>query len=340
MTPNIHAHYTDHGVLQFCPVKLEDGCEINPGSTLMPLTRYGKHCRLRPFAVTVKGQHCEERTEYNGNPCKAVKSLSEKVAVLFGGQGAQYPGMLENLINNRSARELLEIASETLSMNIKEICSPSSDAKAMQDTRITQIIVFVADLMAAEVMRQKVAVDFNKVVACAGFSLGEMSALCFSGAISFNDSLRLVKTRADAMAEVSGGAMCNIKGLSRKNTEALCSRFCCQIANVICCDRVDGDCSNNVYVLAGTTERIDFFVNHICNDVEAGNGVTARKLRTSGAFHSTMMKKAQAKFRRVLATIKITFPENYLVYSNVTGLPYRSEAEIRKLLPLQLISPV
>jgi len=56
-------------------------------------------------------------------------------------------------------------------MNIREICSPSSDAKAMQDTkRIAQIIVFVADLMAAEVMRRKVAVDFNKVVAHAGFS--------------------------------------------------------------------------------------------------------------------------------------------------------------------------
>ena len=306
----------------------------------MPLTMYGKHCRLRPFAVTVKGQHCEESTEYNGNPCKAVKSSSEKVALLFGGQGAQYPGMLENLINNRSARELLEIASETLCMNIKEICSPSSETRAMQDTRIAQIIVFVADLMAAEVMRQKVAVDFNKVVACAGFSLGEISALCFSGAISFKDSLRLVKTRADAMAECSGGAMCNIRGLSRKKTEALCSLFSCQIANVLCCDREDGDYSNNVYVLAGTTRAIDAFVNYISNDVEVGNGVTARILRTSGAFHSMMMKTAQAKLRRVLATIKITFPENYLVYSNVTGLPYRSEAEIRKLLPMQIIRPV
>ena len=90
MTPNIHAHYTDHGQLQFCSVILEDNVEINFGATIMPLTQYLKGCRLRPHAVTVKGQICEEENEYFGNPCKADMSrkMLEYGALLFPGQGS------------------------------------------------------------------------------------------------------------------------------------------------------------------------------------------------------------------------------------------------------------
>lgn len=90
MTPNIHAHYTDHGQLQFCSVILEDRVEINFGSTIMPLTQYQKGSRLRPYAVTVKGQICEEGNEYFGNPCKADMSVKmfEYAALLFPGQGS------------------------------------------------------------------------------------------------------------------------------------------------------------------------------------------------------------------------------------------------------------
>jgi len=99
MTPNIHAHFSTHGMLQFCPVKLEDGVEINPGATIMPLTQYGKGCRLRPFAVTVKGQVYNADTEYIGNPCKIIRAQATKrVAILFPGQGSQYPGMYSSCL--------------------------------------------------------------------------------------------------------------------------------------------------------------------------------------------------------------------------------------------------
>ena len=90
MTPNIHAHYTDHGQLQFCSVILEDNVEINFGATIMPLTQYQTGCRLRPHAVTVKGQICESGHEYFGNPCKADMSTNmlEFTALLFPGQGS------------------------------------------------------------------------------------------------------------------------------------------------------------------------------------------------------------------------------------------------------------
>ncbi len=88
LTPNIHAHYTDHGQLQFCPIVLEEKVEINFGATIMPLTQYRQGCCLRPHAVTVKGQLCEEGKEYFGNPCKPAQLSQECGVVLFPGQGS------------------------------------------------------------------------------------------------------------------------------------------------------------------------------------------------------------------------------------------------------------
>jgi len=343
MTPNIHGHYTDHGVLQFCPVKLENGCEINPGVTIMPLTSYGKKCCLRPFAVTVKGQHCKAGTEYIGNPCKALKSSSQKVAILFGGQGSQYPGMLDHLVNCAQAVELLEKAQTILGMDIRELSSIDSDPETIKDTSIAQPIVTVANLMAVELMRQKAAVDFSKVVACAGFSLGELSALCFAGAISFEDTLKLVKIRADAMAACESGAMCNLRGFSRAEVHHLCGRFGCSIANIICDhDTEEGNdtvLANNVYCVAGLTHNIDKLVEFMNIDEERGS-TSAKRLRVSAAFHSLYMEDAKVKVKAALNLIDIRLPVNYLVYSNVTGRPYRSVQEIRKLLPLQITNPV
>mmetsp|Transcript_23153 Transcript_23153/g.64167 ORF Transcript_23153/g.64167 Transcript_23153/m.64167 type:complete len:2474 (+) Transcript_23153:109-7530(+) len=339
MTPNIHAHFTDHGVLQFCPVKLEDKCEINPGATLMPLTKYHKNSRLRPFAVTVKGQHCQENTEYNGNPCKAVRMQTEKAAILFPGLGTQYPGMLEKYLENNDASDLLQRASRLLSMDIRAICAPGCDPKALQDTRISQIVVFVANMMATEVMKRKVPLDFDKIRVCAGFSLGELSALCFAGVMSFDDALRLVKIHADAMATCSSnGAMCNVRGMSRKELNLLAAKYGCQIANVIC-DKPEGDHKQNVYVLAGTVPQIEALINFVNKDVE-DCVVSAKRLRVTGGFHSVLMKKAQTKIRTALKTMDISLPQDYLVYSNVTGMPYTSAEEIRKLLPCQIVSPV
>ena len=332
-------------MLQFCPVKLESGCEINPGATIMPLTTYGQQCRLRPFAVTVKGQHCKENVEYIGNPCKAIKSSSQRVAILFGGQGSQYPGMLDNYHDCAQAVEVLEKAESILGIDIRALCSITSDAKKIESTDIAQPIVTVANLMAAEVMRQKFAVDLSKCTCCAGFSLGELSALCFAGAISFEDTLRLVKIRANAMASCRGGSMCNVKGFPRKEVEEISQRFSCSIANIICDhDETENDIEipNNVYVCAGPSQNINKLVEFINTSKidEEKTGMGAKKLRVSAAFHTPHMMDARNKLEAALKGIEIKLPENYLVYSNVTGLPYASTNEIRKLLPVQMISSV
>lgn len=341
MTPNIHAHYTDHGMLQFCPVKLEDGVEINAGATIMPLTKYGQNCRLRPFAVTVKGQECSKNTEYIGNPCKAVKmQQSSKAAILFPGQGAQYPGMLANFTDQGSVN-LIKKASAILGLDLIEMSSASSDFSIIDDTVMAQPLVLIGSLVAAERMKLSHPVTFSKIIACAGLSLGELTALCFAGALSFEDCVRLVKVRANAMAKCNGGAMCNVKGLERKQVELLCSQYGLTISNILC-DHKDPDLvHHNVFVCSGNAVSVDKLVAKINLDAdsESGRG-RSKRIRVSAAFHSKAMKPAQDALQKALKEMHITFPERFLVYSNVTGNPYRSAKEIRTLLVKQLVSPV
>lgn len=345
MTPNIHAHYTDHGKLQFCPVKLDDGVEINPGATIMPLTQYEKNSCLRPFAVTVKGQICSKNITYFGNPCKAVKmKRTERVAVLFPGQGSQYAGMLDTALEHESVRSIVNSASKILGFDVADACSPEADAKEIQNTSLAQPLVFVAGLAAAEVMRIRHPVSSSKIRACAGFSLGELTALTFAGAIALEDALHLVKIRANAMNACNGGAMCNIRGLTLEGTRAACTQYGCEIANIICSTTVPDRIGDNTFVCAGTLEAIDRLINNVNGsyDPERGgnNGPIAKKLRVSGAFHTKQMAPAQISLKRALRDIAITLPRNVLIYSNVTGQPYTSASDIRRLLVRQMVSPV
>jgi (acyl-carrier-protein) S-malonyltransferase len=252
--------------------------------------------------------------------------------------------MLDHFHECGRAMDLLHKAEDILKINIKQLCSIDTDPNLIQKTELAQPIVAVADLMAAELMREKYTLDFSKVIACSGFSLGELSALCFAGAISFEDTLHLVKLRAEAMADC-GGAMCNVKGLSYKETQRLCKRFSCSIANVICDHASAGDqndvSKSNVYVCSGLTTSINKLVEHLNKHTdEELEQVRSKKLRVSGAFHSHHMKTAARKFEDALKSINIKLPGNCLVYSNVTGRPYSSVDEIRRLLPYQITQPV
>ena len=353
MTPNIHAHYTDHGMLQFCPVKLEDGVEINPGATIMPLTRYGKNSRLRPFAVTVKGQVCSDNTSYIGNPCRAIKRQDESArrgAILFPGQGSQYPGMLSKFQDDKASSDLIDKASKILGWDLIEMSSglesSNNDSSSMiENTTIAQPLVLIGSLVAAERMRRIHPVNFSKVIACAGLSLGELTALCFAGAIRFEDCVHLVKIRANAMSKCNGGAMCNVQGLHRKDVEVLCRKFGLVISNVLC-DHDKNEqhlIKDNVFICAGTAIAVDRLVADINLNFDCENGTTtprSKRLKVSAAFHSKAMKPAQKALERALKDITIQFPERYLVYSNVKGSPYCSVEEIRILLVKKLVKPV
>lgn len=330
MTPNIHAHYTDHGQLQFCSIIIEDNVEINFGATIMPLTQYQESCCLRPHAVTVKGQICEKGREYFGNPCKAGIAFSslEHAALLFPGQGSQYHNMMDKLKHLPYVQELLSSAEDVFGWDLLE-------EEDIFNTKYAQPLVFVAGLAHAEWMKQKHPTIFARVKAVAGFSLGEITALCFSGAITLGDAMRLVKLRAEAMAGCNGGAMCNVRGLSFRETKLLCRKSGCTIANIICNHEDEEKLQYNIFVCAGTAKEIASLVT-----VVKSEGGKAKQLRVSGAFHTKHMKAAQRGLAKVIDSIVITLPEDKLVYSNVTGRPYKSAEEIKQNLKRHITSPV
>ena len=331
MTPNIHAHYTDHGQLQFCSIILEDNVNINFGATVMPLTQYREGCCLRPHAVTIKGQICDNGQEYFGNPCKAVSSsTSESVAIMFPGQGSQYPNMLDKLKHLHSVQEILSTAEGVFGQNLLEL-----EDEDISNTAFAQPLMFVAGLAHAEMMKILHPIIFTRVKAVAGFSLGEITALCFSGAITLVDAMRLVKLRAEAMATCNGGAMCNIRGLSFRETQLVCRKTGCSIANIICNHEEEEKFQYNIFVCAGTAKEVSTLV-----DIVVSNGGKAKQLRVSGAFHSQHMVAAQRRLAKAFDNIEVVLPTDKLIYSNVTGRPYKSTKEIKHNLKRHITSPV
>lgn len=248
--------------------------------------------------------------------------------------------MLDKVNHLPSVQKILSTANEVLGYDVLGK-SGVLDARDLNDTIYAQPLMFVAGLAHAELMKEKHPTIFTKVKAVAGFSLGELTALCYAGAISLVDALELVKARAEAMARCNGGAMCNVIGLSLGVVQSICKDTGCTVANIICNHAKEGLVKYNIFVCAGAPEKITLLVNAVEKmEGHDGNKPRAKKLRVSGAFHSTAMLPAQAQLNGVLKGIHISLPTDKLIYSNVTGRPYKSASEIRQKLSQHIVKPV
>ena len=345
----------------------------------MPLTEYGEKSTVRPFSVTTKGQRIKPNTTYMGNICNTVRKPVEKVAVLFAGLGSAYCGMLKEVETYPKAQAVLQQASDILGMDIAKLCSTGADPKKLEDVHVAQVVVTVMNLVSVEIMKQREALLMSQATIVSGFSVGEFAALYFAGAISFEDTLKLVQIQCQEFAKLKEcGTLCNVRGLPRHQVERINKRFNCQIANIISdhgASKQGGLVEKNVYVCGGKADDIDDLVSHVNelgkkdtkSDLEAGKRpiISAKKLRVETANRkllsrfnepcqiiclistlllvisdTSLMKPAMARFRKTLLSTHITFPRDHVVYSNVTGRPYTSVKEIRKLLPMQMVKPV
>ena len=264
----------------------------------MPLTEYGEKSTVRPFSVTTKGQRIKPNTTYMGNICNTVrKQPFEKVAVLFAGLGSAYCGMLKEVETYPKAQAVLQQASDILGMDIAKLCSTSADPKKLEDVQIAQVVVTVMNLVSVEIMKQREALLISQATIVCGFSVGEFAALYFAGAISFEDTLKLVQIQCQEFAKLKErGTLCNVRGLPRHQVKRLSKRFKCQIANIIS-DHDDskesGLVEKNVYVCGGKATDIDDLVSHVNelgkkdtkSDLEAGKrpSISAKKLRVETA---------------------------------------------------------
>ena len=241
---------------------------------------------------------------------------------MFSGQGAQYSGMGRELYDySLAARAVFDMAESIRPGTIEQCFSGSDDELAK--TENTQPCLFCVDLAAAAALKEAgVSADM-----LAGFSLGELAALAFSGTVTYGDGFRLVCKRAELMkkaAESADAGMAAVLKLPTDVVTALCSEF----ENIY---PVNFNCPGQV-VVAGARTELEHFKTRIKE-----SGGRALPLKTGGGFHSPFMASALTGFTEALQATSIGRP-NIPIYSNVTAKPY--EGDFREFLAKQICSPV
>ncbi len=256
-----------------------------------------------------------------------------KVAFLFAGQGAQSVGMGKGIYQAYPAvKSLFDQANDLLGYDITRLCF-EGPAEELDSTAYSQPAIFLVSIASLEVLKEQFPQEHQSCEAVAGLSLGEYSALVFSGAICFEDGLRLVQKRGQAMQEASDAVpsgMVSILGLDRAQVEELCEKArgagVLQIANLLCPGNI---------VVSGTNEACE----RIAELARPAGAMKALPLAVAGAFHTPLMQPAVDKLAEALDATTIQAPR-IPVISNVDAKPHTDPAEIRGILMKQILQPV
>lgn len=248
-----------------------------------------------------------------------------KKAHVFPGQGSQYPGMAKDLYeNNASAREMLEKANEILGFRITDIMFDGT-AEDLKQTRVTQPAIFLHSVALARCIP-----DFRPDMV-AGHSLGEFSALVAAGAMDFEEGLKLVAIRAEAMqkaCENIPGTMAAILALDTEKVEEICAS--CEGVVVAANYNCDGQ-----IVISGEKKAVE----EACGKMKEAGAKRALILPVGGAFHSPLMEPARTELAEGIEKARFSTPI-CPIYQNVTAQPSTDPDEIKANLLAQLTSPV
>lgn len=259
---------------------------------------------------------------------KKVRKL--KTAFMFPGQGAQYPGMGKDIYEKyEEARNIYDKASKILGIDMKKLCFETSKEE-LSKTENTQIAIAVTSLAILEVLKK------NGIEAdvCVGLSLGEYVALIYSGILSLEDGLKLLKKRGTYMGSLVPNeefAMAAVIGLESSKIEQTCE----ELQNKGLFVSIANYNYSMQTVISGNKEAVE---QATINLKELG----AKKvvaLNTSGSFHTKKLQKAKAYYEKELETIKFN-KSNKIVIKNIDGKPYEEGDNKKEILAKHIISPV
>jgi [acyl-carrier-protein] S-malonyltransferase len=250
-----------------------------------------------------------------------------KKAYVFPGQGAQFVGMGKDLYDNLPlAKEMFEKANEILGFRITDLMF-SGTVEDLKQTKVTQPAIFLHSVILAHALGN----DFKPDMV-AGHSLGEFSALVAAKAMTFEDGLRLVAARANAMqkaCEAVPSTMAAVLGLDDKVVEDICASIEDEVvvaANYNCPGQL---------VISGSVAGIE----KACVLMKEAGAKRALPLTVGGAFHSPLMLPAQEELAKAIENTNFNTPI-CPVYQNVNAKPMSQPNEIKENLIKQLTAPV
>lgn len=247
-------------------------------------------------------------------------------AYVFPGQGAQFSGMGKDLYEqSEEAKALFEKANEILGFSITDIMFEGS-AEELKETKVTQPAIFLDSVILAKTLGEKFKPDM-----VAGHSLGEFSALVAAGAMSFEDGLKLVAQRANAMqkaCEAQPSTMAAVLGMEDERVEEICKN----LEGVVV--PANYNCPGQL-VISGTVEAVE----KACEVLKEAGAKRALVLPVGGAFHSPLMEPARAELEEAIKNTEIVAPI-CPVYQNVVADAVTDPKEIEVNLIAQLTAPV
>ena len=251
-----------------------------------------------------------------------------KIGFLFPGQGAQYVGMGKDLYENYTeAREVYDKVNQITGIDIAEI-SFNGPEDLLNETKYTQLAILTMSLAILEILKTKNI----KAEISAGLSLGEYSALIYSGALSFEEGIKLVQKRGEYMQNLvpeGQWRMAAILGMSDEQVEEICNNV--KDGFVV---PANYNCEGQI-AISGEKEAVEIAAKLA---KEAG-ARRVLELKTSGPFHTIKLKKASEELRKELDKININKFESKVV-KNIDGEIYTNQDDVKDILAKHIISPV